>query len=116
MEDAFAKFIGIALIVVVFDRLVPLSMFLYGFTSFKTGLKDVYRSYKLVSVPRTFLGFCTCVPCFLGIFLPSHEDIWNIATIGFWLMFIVIAGFDGFRAVRSGGYREPMFPVRKDRP
>lgn len=95
-----------ALAVIAIDRMIPVSGWLFGITSYKTSLKEVLRGYKLISFPRTLLAVCVCVPHAVASFIQIDHDILNMVVIVLYFIFAAVAMFDASRAIRSGGYRE----------
>jgi hypothetical protein len=108
------NFILTVLSVIAIDRIIPVATWVFGITSFKTGLADVLRAYKLVSFPRTLFAVFVCAPDIAAMFIKVDRDTLDKVVMALYFIFAVTAVFDAMRAVRSGGYRQKPVRTRSD--
>ena len=100
------NFLITAIVVIALDRAMPVSVWAFGRTSYKTSLKQVLKGYRLLSFPRTLLAALVLAPDAASLFVTIDPDNLNLAVLAFFLVFAAVAIWDAKRAIRVGGYRK----------
>jgi hypothetical protein len=95
-------FLFMLLVMILFDRAVPLMVRMYGAGVFPWGEKEpvasFYRNYGWVAFPRTLFLLLTCLAVSLNHVVPVDENVLLIIGIISVILWVVFAGRDVWKA------------------